>query len=93
MESGIKKKKVDERCIRQIEKAIMRAPRNKATGDYEIFVEALSIDSGISRKIIGSLRSKCSELKDVLKDWSTAIVVPSFTNGDPASPESQRPIA
>lgn len=84
---------VDEDWRKQIEAAIKRAPRKKASGIDDLFVEALAIDSKITSMAISCLWQKCLQLKHNLLDWSTAVMVPLFKKGDPLAPESYRPIA
>lgn len=74
----IKGIEIDENCLKLIEKAIIKAPRNKAVGPDEIFVEAIAIHRTMSSKIIGTLWRKGSEMNYLLADWATAIMVPIF---------------
>lgn len=71
----------------------MKAPRNKAAGPEEHFVEALNGSRYLKSKIICEIWRKCSQMKYLLKYWGTAFLVPIYKKGDRANPQSYRPIA
>lgn len=85
--------KIDDTWRLLVKQAIIQAPRNKATGEDEIFAEALQIDQAVSNQIICLLCEKRISLKYLLKHWSTAKVVLKYKNRDRAFSTSYRPIA
>lgn len=47
----------------------------------------------MSAKIKSAFLTKCANLKYMVQDWSTALLVPIFRNGDAADPASYRSLA
>lgn len=90
---GLSRFRCDKECLILIEKAINKVPQSKKTGADEIFVEALAINKDISSITIGALKGKCTEMRYVLTDWATAIMVPISEKSNHSKPESHRPIA
>lgn len=84
---------IDETHVKMLEEAIITAPKNKATGADQIFVEALKVDAKRTSQIIAAFWKCCGELKYMLNDWSRAILVPIYKTGERADPQSYRPIA
>lgn len=84
---------VTEEDESDVRKAVRLAPRIKATGIDEIFIEALKIDCQTASKVICALWRKCGQLKYILEDWRTAILVPIYKMRNPTQPQSYRPIA
>lgn len=84
---------VPELLENRVKNAIQTAPRNKAVGTDEIFVEALNVSPELAAKIICTLWRKCGQAQYVVKAWTTAILVPIYKKGDRAAPRSYRPIS
>lgn len=59
---------------------VIRAPRNKAAGADEVFVEALIVDQETMRKLICTLCGKSGRFKQLIKNRSTAILIPLYKN-------------
>lgn len=83
----------NEQWETRIKKAIQRAPRNKATGTDEIFVEALRVDPNGASKAICQFWRICLQMHYVPVDWRTAVLIPIYKKGAKSEPGSYRPIA
>lgn len=56
-------------------------------------MEALNVDRKSTDKIICKLWRKRSEMKYILRDWATEVLVPIYKKGDRFEPSSYLPIA
>lgn len=85
--------KITAEFQRLVEDAIRAAERKKAVGVEEILVEALQVKPRLASKLVCQIWPCCSELKRLIKPWSTAEIVPIYKRGNPSQPILFRPIA
>lgn len=69
---------VDASFEKDIVDAIRMAPKRRATGLDELFVEALQVDVDLCSKVLVETWKKCGFMKTVPKSWSTAELVPLY---------------
>jgi len=84
---------VDSAFRKEIEIALQRAPKCKAAGADELFVEAIKLTPKKSAAFLQTLWAKCGELKYIPRAWRTTIWVPIHKGKSQGVPENYRAIA
>ena len=78
---------------RKVYSAILSAKRNRATGSDELFNESFKLAPSTFAKVFSLLWVQCSQVRYLIQDWRTTLLVPIYKSGPKADPSSYRPIA
>lgn len=90
---GLEEFEVPPEFERILQRSIMKAPKRKATGTDEIFVECLQVNAGLMSQVLIRLWRACSRLRYVPREWKSALLVPLFKKGDAKDVRNYRPVA
>lgn len=70
--------RIDEEWSEDIETAILKAPRRKATGADQVFVEALQVHPTLAAEWLEKVWTKCGTHKIFPTEWSRSVLCPLF---------------
>ena len=77
-----------------MEKAICTAPKQKAVGTDEVFVESLQIVPELAAKVMMELWQACGRVGHIPREWhKTFLLYPLFKRGKGSDPSNCRPLA